>query len=216
MSTLTKICGITTPEALEAAIAGGADYIGLVFFPKSPRHLDIGRAKTLADLARDRVKIVALTVDADDATLQEIAEVVSPDAFQLHGNETPERAAEIKWKFGRVVIKAIPVATSEDVKKADDYSDAADLILFDAKTSPDAKLPGGNGRTFDWTVLDGIADTMPFMLSGGLDPDNVAKAIALTHPFAVDVSSGVEMSPGIKDPERIRRFLQSAKAAKQT
>ncbi len=215
MSINAKICGITTPEALEAAIAGGADYIGLVFFAKSPRYLDIERAKALAGLARGRVKIVALTVDADDTTLKEIVDEVSPDALQLHGDERPERVAEIKRKFGRMVIKAIPVATADDAAKARDYADAADLILFDAKASPGAQLPGGNGRTFDWAALDGVSDRVPFMLSGGLGPDNVTEAIMLTHPVAVDVSSGVESAAGVKDPERIRRFLRAAKAAKQ-
>ncbi|MFA5955269.1 phosphoribosylanthranilate isomerase [Hyphomicrobium sp.] len=216
MSPIAKICGITTPEALDAAIAGGADYIGLVFFAKSPRHLEIARAKALAGLARGRVKIVALTVDASDETLQEIVDEVAPDALQLHGGETPERVAEIKRKFGRAVIKAIPVATAEDASKARDYVGVADVILFDAKASSGADLPGGNGRTFDWSVLEGVSDSIPFMLSGGLDPDNVAEAIAQMHPAAVDVSSGVEMAPGVKDPERIRRFLHVAKTAKQT
>ncbi len=216
MSPIAKICGITTPEALDAAIAGGADYIGLVFFAKSPRHLEIARAKALAGLARGRVKIVALTVDASDETLQEIVDEVAPDALQLHGSETPERVAEIKRKFGRMVFKAIAVATAEDVKLARDYVGVADLILFDAKAPSGADLPGGNGRTFDWSVLEGVSDAIPFMLSGGLDPDNVAEAIARTHPVAVDVSSGVEMAPGVKDPERIRRFLHAAKTAKQT
>ena len=216
MSIAVKICGITTPEALDAAISGGADYIGLVFFARSPRHLEIDRARELADLARGRVKIVTLTVDASDESLQEIVDEISPDAFQLHGHETPERVAEIKRKFGRTVIKAIPVATAKDAERAADYAGVADLILFDAKAGLGAILPGGNGRTFDWAALDGIADIPPFMLSGGLDADNVAAAIERTGPVAVDVSSGVELAPGIKDPEKIRRFLQAAKTGKQT
>jgi phosphoribosylanthranilate isomerase len=216
MITAAKICGITTPEALEAAIAGGADYIGLVFFAKSPRHLEIDKAKELARQARGRVKIVALTVDADDETLQEIVDEVSPDILQLHGHEAPERVAAIREKFGRGVIKAIPVATQDDAERARDYVDAADLILFDAKAPQGAALPGGNGRTFDWNALGGVSEKLSFMLSGGLQPENVAEAIALTRPMAVDVSSGVESAPGVKDPERIRRFLLAVKTAKQT
>lgn len=212
----TKICGITTPDALEAAIQGGADYIGLVFFPKSPRHLDIDRAKTLAERARGAVKVVALTVDADDDTLQEIVDEVAPDILQLHGKETPARVAEIKSKFGRTVIKAIPVAVADDAAMAEPYAGVADLILFDAKAFPGAERPGGNGEAFDWGALEGLPDTMRFMLSGGLSPDNVAAAIEQTHPVAVDVSSGVETAPGVKDPERIRRFLHAAKTAKQS
>ncbi|WP_414461671.1 phosphoribosylanthranilate isomerase [Hyphomicrobium sp. DY-1] len=216
MSISAKICGISTSEALDAAIAGGADYVGFVFFEKSPRHLEIDRAKELAALARGRVKSVVLTVNATDEALREIVDEVLPDVLQLHGSETPERVAEIKKLFERPVIKAISVATADDVRNADAYAGIADLILFDAKAVPGADLPGGNGRTFDWAALDGISDNLPFMLSGGLSPDNVAAAIARTHPVAVDVSSGVEIAPGIKDPERIRRFLQAAKTAKHT
>jgi phosphoribosylanthranilate isomerase len=216
MSIAVKICGITTPEALEAAISGGADYIGLVFFAKSPRHLEIARAKELADTARSRVKIVALTVNATDEALQKIVDEVQPDALQLHGNETRERVAAIKETFGRTLIKAVPVATAEDAERARDYAGIADLILFDAKAASDVEVPGGNGQTFDWTALDGVSDRMPFMLSGGLSPENVALAIARTRAIAVDVSSGVEMRPGIKDPARILRFLQAVKTAKQS
>lgn len=216
MSIAAKICGITTPDALDAAIAGGADYIGFVFFEKSPRHIEIERAKVLAAAARGRVKIVALTVDANDAVLQEIVDKVEPDLLQLHGSETPERVTEIKRAFGRAVIKAIPVATADDAAKANAYADVADVILFDAKAVTGADLPGGNGQTFDWAALDGVSDTLPFMLSGGLNPDNVVAAIARTHPAIVDVSSGVEVTPGVKDPERIRHFLQAVKTGKQT
>ncbi|MFT3733313.1 MAG: phosphoribosylanthranilate isomerase [Hyphomicrobium sp.] len=216
MSIGAKICGITTPEALDAAINGGADYVGFVFFSKSPRHIGIARAKELADRARGRVKTVALTVDASDDVLQEIVDEVAPDALQLHGSEPPARVADIKRKFKRTVIKAVPVATAADVEKAAAYAGAADLILFDAKASPDADLPGGNGRVFDWGALDGVSEKLAFMLSGGLDSDNVVEAIARTRPIAVDVSSGVEMAPGVKDPDRIRRFLQAAKTGKQT
>jgi phosphoribosylanthranilate isomerase len=215
MITKTKICGITTPEALDAAIAGGADFIGLVFFAKSPRNLEVPVAKELAARARGKVKIVALTVDADDRTLNEIVEEVRPDALQLHGRESPERVAEIKKTFGLPVFKAIPVATAADAAAAQSYTASADLILFDAKPSV-TDLPGGNGRTFDWEAVQGISASIPFMLSGGLDAENVVEAIARTHAAAVDVSSGVERAPGVKDPERIRRFLLAVKTGKQT
>ncbi|MET1045802.1 MAG: phosphoribosylanthranilate isomerase, partial [Hyphomicrobium sp.] len=172
--------------------------------------------RELAEHARGRAKIVALTVDADDATLQEIVDNVGPNILQLHGNERPERVAEIKRKFGRTVIKAISVATADDVNAARDYAGVADLILFDAKPQAEAVLPGGNGRTFDWSLLSGVSEAVPFMLSGGLKFENVVEAITLTHPVAVDVSSGVESAPGIKDPERILRFLQAAKTATQS
>jgi phosphoribosylanthranilate isomerase len=215
MTIEAKICGITTREALDAAIASGADYVGLVFCTKSPRHLEIDEASELARHARGRVKIVALTVDADDATLAQIIDEVSPDYLQLHGTESSERVAAIKQRFGRPVIKAIAVATSDDAAGAQQYAGSADVILFDAKAPPGAARPGGHGRTFDWNVLNRVAGRMPFMLSGGLGPANVAEAIALTRATAVDVSSGVESAPGVKDIELIRRFLQAVKSAKQ-
>ena len=215
MTIEAKICGITTREALDAAIAGGADYVGLVFCAKSPRHLEIDEASELARHARGRVKIVALTVDADDATLAQIIDEVSPDYLQLHGTESSERVAAIKQRFGRPVIKAIAVATSYDAAGAQQYAGSADVILFDAKAPPGAARLGGHGRTFDWNVLNRVAGRMPFMLSGGLGPANVAEAIALTRATAVDVSSGVESAPGVKDIELIRRFLQAVKTAKQ-
>lgn len=215
MSIITKICGITSQDALDAAISGGADCIGLVFFSKSPRHLEISQARDLANRARGKAKVIALTVDAGDEALEEIVQQVAPDALQLHGSETPERVAVIKRRFQREVIKAIPVATADDVARAQDYRGVADLILFDAKGVSGSDLPGGNGRTFDWSALDGWSAEIPFMLSGGLNPENVTAAIARTRPAAVDVSSGVESSPGVKDPQRIHRFLQAAKTAKQ-
>jgi phosphoribosylanthranilate isomerase len=215
MITKAKICGIKTRDALDAAIADGADYIGLVFCAQSPRHLEISEGRELADAARGKAGIVVLTVDADDATLAEIVGEVAPDFLQLHGVETPERVAEIKQRFSRPVIKAIPVRTSADVANAESYANVADLILFDAKAPAGATRPGGHGRTFDWTILERVTGRMPFMLSGGLTSDNVAAAISATSPMAVDVSSGVEIAPGVKDSELIRRFLQAVKAAKQ-
>jgi phosphoribosylanthranilate isomerase len=215
MTTEAKICGITTREALEAALAGGADYVGLVFFSRSPRHLEIAEARELAAHARGKAKIVALVVDPDDPTLREIINEVSPDYLQLHGLEVPERVAEIKQRFGRPVIKAIPVETSEDAESAHDFADVADLILFDAKPPRGARLPGGNGIAFDWQALETVSRDRPFMLSGGLTPETVADAIRVTGAGAVDVSSGVESAPGVKDPELIRRFLHAVKTTKQ-
>lgn len=216
MSVQVKICGISTDAALDAAIDGGARYVGLVFFAKSPRNVDLVTARRLADRARDRAKIVALIVDADDALIQSINDSVAPDYFQLHGKETPERVADVARITGRPIIKAIAVASAEDIRRAEAYLPAAQFILFDAKppASPDA-LPGGNGIVFDWSLIAGVADRVPYMLSGGLTPDNVADAIRLTGAKSVDVSSGVEAAPGVKDAGLIHRFLDAAKTAKQ-
>ena len=215
MTTEVKICGLKTPEAVDAALAGGADYVGLVFFPRSPRHVDIKTGLRLADLARGQAKVVALFVDPEDRAFDSIVEQVQPDMIQLHGDESAPRVKEIRKRCGVPVIKAIRVGSAVDVKRAQRYDDAADLILFDAKAPPGAAIPGGNGLTFDWHALDGIKDRMKFMLSGGLNAENVAEAIRLTGARAVDVSSGVESAPGVKDPELIRRFLKSVKTAKQ-
>jgi phosphoribosylanthranilate isomerase len=216
MTTKAKICGIKTPEALDAAIAGGADYVGLVFCATSPRHLEVAEARSLADRARGKAAIVVLTVDAEDGALDELSREIAPDFVQLHGSETPERAAEIKRRLGLPVIKAIPVRTAEDAAAQSAYAGIADLILFDAKPPAGATRPGGHGQTFDWTVLQDVATGTPFMLSGGLSHENVAAAIRVTHPTVVDVSSGVESAPGVKDAELIRRFLQAVKTANQT
>ena len=215
MTTEAKICGINTREALTAALYSGADYVGFVFFEPSPRHLEIVAARNLAELARGKAKVVALTVDAGDAVLDEIAKEIAPDFLQLHGSETPERVIEVKEKFGLKIIKAIPVRTSEDAAAAKTYATVADLILFDAKAPSGATRPGGHGRAFDWAVLDAVSRDMPFMLSGGLTPENVEEAIRVTRPQSVDVSSGVETAPGVKDTELIRRFLRAVKTANQ-
>ena len=206
-----KICGLKTEAALQAALAGGADYVGLVFFPKSPRNVTPALAKALADKARGRAKIVALAVDPDDALLDTITAAVAPDLIQLHGEETPERVAAIRRRSGVPVMKAVKVETADDARRALAYREAADLILFDARAPADSTRPGGNGAPFDWRALLGVKDGMAFMLSGGLTPDNVAEAIRTTGAPIVDVSSGVESSPGEKDPELIRRFLDAAK-----
>jgi phosphoribosylanthranilate isomerase len=213
MTTSAKICGITTAAAMDAAIEAGADYVGLVFFAKSPRNLALADAAALAARVVDRRKVVALTVDADDRLLADIAERVAPGFMQLHGKETESRVAEIKNRFGVGVIKAIGVATAADVEKGIAFR-SADLILYDAKPLPEAERPGGNGMMFDWRLLARESERQPFMLSGGLTPENVGEAIARTRPMAVDVSSGVESAPGVKDVDRIRRFLRAVKTAK--
>jgi len=213
MPTEVKICGLRTQAALDAALAGGADYVGLVFFPPSPRNVAPAAAKALADTARGRAKIVALMVDADDALIDTIMATAAPDLLQLHGEETPERAADIRRRWGKPVMKAIKVETAQDARAALGYREAADLILFDARAPADSTRPGGNGAPFDWRTLLGVKDQVPFMLSGGLTPDNVAEAIRATGAAIVDVSSGVESSPGEKDPELIRRFCRVGHAA---
>jgi len=214
MSVKVKICGIKTPEALQAALAARADFVGFVFYPPSPRSLAPEVAAELAELARDHAAVVALIVDADDATIDEIVRKVDPDFLQLHGSETPERALEITQRWGKPVIKAIKVETAEDAAGALAYADVAALILFDAKAPKTlaGALPGGNGLAFDWHLLDEVKDRVPFMLSGGLTPENVGDAIAATGAEIVDVSSGVETAPGIKSPDLIRQFIDAARA----
>lgn len=214
MSVKVKICGLCTPESLDAALEAGADYFGLVFYPPSPRNVDFSRARALAAQGRGRAKSVALLVDPDDAALKRIADEVAPDFLQLHGGETPERLREIKHLTGLQIIKAIKVESAADAGAARGYDGAADLILYDAKEPEDADntLPGGNGVPFDWQALMGVKGGRSFMLSGGLNPDNVVAAIAATGARAVDVSSGVESAPGEKDAELIRRFIAAAKS----
>ena len=211
-TTKVKICGLRTEAALDAALAGGADYVGLVFFPPSPRNIAPAAAKALAARARGRAKIVALMVDPDDALVEAVIASADPDILQLHGEETPERVREIQRRWGRPVMKAIKVETAEDARAAIDYGGAADLILFDARAPEESTRPGGNGAPFDWRTLAGVKDRVGYVLSGGLTPDNVAEAIRVTGAGTVDVSSGVESRPGEKDPELIRRFLRAAKA----
>jgi phosphoribosylanthranilate isomerase len=210
-SPLVKICGLSTPETLGAALTAGADQIGLVFFPKSPRHVSLDRARELADQARGHAEIVALTVDADDATLDTIVATVRPDWLQLHGQETHDRVAAIKARSGLRIMKAVGVATRADLAAAAAYTETADRLLLDAKPPKNAVLPGGNGVRFEWSILHGFAG--PFMLSGGLSPHNVAEAIRIARPAAVDISSGVETAPGQKDSALIAAFVATARAA---
>ena len=209
--TKVKICGLSTPATMQAALAAGADMVGLVFYPKSPRNVSLDQAAALAQQARGRAKIVALIVDADDAQIRLVANSVRPDYLQAHGSETPERVAEIAKLFGVSVIKAIKVKEASDIAVAKTFKDAAEMILYDAK-APEDLLPGGNGLSFDWNLLKGKDGQ--FMLSGGLTSDNVTQAIRLTHAPIVDVSSGVENLPGQKDIHLIRKFIEAAKAAR--
>jgi phosphoribosylanthranilate isomerase len=208
-----KICGIKDLAAMDAALAAGADLVGLVFFPPSPRSVSLDEGRELAARARGRAQVVALTVDADDALLEGIAGRVGPDLFQLHGGETAARTAEVRKQLGRAVMKALPVEGPSDLIAVPAYAAVADRILFDARPPKDATRPGGHGRPFDWTLLAHIERSKPIMLSGGLDPENVGRAIEIVRPDAVDVSSGVEKSPGIKDAGKISKFVANARAA---
>jgi len=210
-STIVKICGLSSPETLLAAIEAGANMAGFVFFERSPRHIDLETARTLGLLAQGRISKVALTVDADDAALQDIIDALAPDYLQLHGKETPARVAEVKARFGLPVIKAVGVATAGDVQASRAYEGVADVILFDAKPAPDAAVPGGAGVAFDWDVLRGVAAARRWMLSGGLDPDNVSEAMRRTGALGVDVSSGVERERGVKDVAKIAAFVAAAR-----
>ena len=212
MSLIVKICGLSTPETLDVALDAGADMVGFVFFPPSPRHLDLGTARDLGKHVKRRAVKVALTVDADDATLADIVEVLQPDILQLHGRETVTRLRDIKQKFGLQVMKAVAVETAADLASLPGYAAAADRILFDAVAAKEATRPGGLGAVFDWHVLENLGLKLPFMVSGGLHAGNVAEAVRVTRAGGVDVSSGVERAPGIKDPELIRAFIRAARA----
>ncbi|MCE1237870.1 MAG: phosphoribosylanthranilate isomerase [Hyphomicrobiales bacterium] len=209
-----KICGLNSDEAVDAALEAGADLIAFNFFPKSPRSVSLDAAVRLAGPARGRAAIVALTVDPDDALVDAIAARLKPDLIQLHGHESPARCAEIRARTGRAVMKAIPVADAADLAVVPAYVAVCDRILFDAKPpkTPDA-LPGGNGLSFDWRLVRDLDPGRPVMLSGGLTPETVAEAIAVTGVAAVDVASGVESAPGRKDPARIRAFIDNAREA---
>jgi len=204
---LIKICGLSSPETLEAAIAAGADMAGFVFFENSPRHIDLATARGLGARAVGRIAKVALTVDASDAALQAIVESLAPDFLQLHGKETPARVLAVKARFGLPAIKAIGVASREDIEASRAYEGVADMLLFDAKPAPDATVPGGAGVSFDWKLLRNI-NAAKWMLSGGLDPENVAAALSVTGAPGVDVSSGVERMRGVKDIALIRAFVE--------
>jgi phosphoribosylanthranilate isomerase len=215
MSLIVKICGLSTRETLDVALRGGADMVGFVFFPPSPRHLSLEIGRELGKQAKGRASKVALTVDADDATLANIVEVLQPDLLQLHGKETVARLRDIKQKFGLPVMKAIAVETAADLASLPGYAAVADRILFDARAPRQTTRPGGLGATFDWHVLEKLDLKLPFMVSGGLHAGNVAEAVRVTRAGGVDVSSGVERALGVKDPEMIREFIRAARSAEQ-
>jgi phosphoribosylanthranilate isomerase len=215
MSLLVKICGLSTRETLDAALDAGADMVGFVFFPPSPRHISLETARELGKRAGRRALKVALTVDADDATLGNIVEALRPDVLQLHGKETVARLRDIKQAFGLPVMKAMAVETAADLAVLPGYAAVADRILFDARPPEGATRPGGLGAAFDWHVLENLDLKLPFMVSGGLHADNVADAIRVTRAGGVDVSSGVERAPGIKDIEMIRAFIRAARASQE-
>jgi len=212
MSLLVKICGLSTRETLEIALDAGADMVGFVFFPPSPRHLSLELGRDLGRQVKQRALKVALTVDADDATLDNIIDAVSPDILQLHGKESVARLRDIKQRFGRPVMKAVPVATAADLAVLPGYAAVADRILFDARAPKDATRPGGLGEPFDWHLLENLDLRLPYMVSGGLHAGNVAEALRVTGAGGVDVSSGVESASGVKDPKMIEAFIRAARA----
>ena len=207
-----KICGIKTADALDAVINARADFVGFVFFPPSPRNLAPRESAVLGERAKGRIKRVGLFVDADDKLIGEAIAAAGLEILQLHGDETPQRAAQLRAQFGLPVWKAIPVASTQDIRHAAAYREAADFILFDAKT-PKGTLPGGMGLTFDWNLLAGSKGELPWGLAGGLTPDNVAAAIQATGAPLVDTSSGVESAPGVKDTARIAAFCNAVRSA---
>jgi phosphoribosylanthranilate isomerase len=212
MTLLVKICGLSTRETLEVALDAGADMVGFVFFPPSPRHLSLEAGRDLGRQVKRRALKVALTVDADDATLDNIMDALSPDILQLHGKESVARLRDIKQRLGRPVMKAVPVATATDLAVLPGYVAVADRILFDARAPKDATRPGGLGAPFDWHLLENLDLKLPYMVSGGLHADNVAEALRVTRAGGVDVSSGIESAPGVKDPELIKAFIRAARA----
>jgi phosphoribosylanthranilate isomerase len=213
MNLIVKICGLSTLDALDVALEAGADMVGFVFFPPSPRHLASDVARVLGERVRGRAQKVALTVDADDAMFNAVVEALHPDMLQLHGKETPGRVAGLRKRFGLPVMKAIAVAAPADLDAIATYALVADRLLFDARAPREATRPGGLGKAFDWHLLENLDPGVPFMLSGGLDAGNVGEALRTTRAPGVDVSSGVERAPGEKDPDKIRAFVRAARAA---
>ncbi len=207
-----KICGLKTPEALDAALDGGASHVGFIFFAKSPRNIEPAAAGALRPAARGKARAVAVTIDADDAFLDAIVAAMAPDMLQLHGAETPERVAAVKARYRLPVMKALSVSQAADLEKATAFAGIADRLLFDAKPPKGSDLPGGNGVSFDWTLLRALPAGIDYMLSGGLSAGNVAEALRLADPPGLDVSSGVESAPGVKDVRLIRDFFAAAKA----
>jgi phosphoribosylanthranilate isomerase len=208
-----KICGLKTGEALAAALDNGASHVGFIFFPKSPRYIAPDEAGRLRQAAGGKAKAVAVTVDADDATLDTIVAAMSPDMLQLHGSETPERVSAVKARYGLPVMKAFSIRDTADLVAIERYRGIADRFLFDAKPPKGAELPGGNGVPFDWRVLAALAPDIDYMLSGGLNAENIGEALRLVGPAGIDISSGVESAPGVKDVGLIEAFFRAVRAA---
>jgi phosphoribosylanthranilate isomerase len=215
MKPLIKICGLSTPETVSAALDNEADMIGFIFFPKSPRNVSLEQAASLRKAAVGRAKAVAVTVDAPDAALDEIVRVMQPDILQLHGAETPERAVALKDRYGLPVIKALSIRESADLDQIAPYIGIADQFLLDAKAPKGSELPGGNGVSFDWSLLCALDPGLDYMLSGGVNAGNVAEALAVTHAPGLDLSSGVESASGVKSVMLINEFFTSLKAARE-
>ena len=210
MPTEVKICGLSGEEGVDAALSAGVDFVGFMLFPPSPRNISLARASVLADRVRGRARIVAVTVDGDDALFRAISELLRPDFLQLHGKESPDRVDAIRASTGTPVMKALGIAQQRDLELAGNYQ--TDRLLLDAKPPRDATRPGGHGVSFEWSVLRGFSPPTPWFLSGGLDPANVATALSVTKAPGVDVSSGVESAPGRKDPARIWAFVDAVRA----
>lgn len=208
-----KICGLKTPEAVERALKRGATHIGFIFFEKSPRYIEPDQAGKLAEVARGKAKIVAVTVDSTNDYLDEIIALLRPDMLQLHGSESPERVLTIKAMYGLPVIKALSVRDAGDLKRVEAYLGIADRFLLDAKPPKGSDLPGGNGVSFDWSLLAWLDDGVDYMLSGGLNKDNIGEALAITRARAIDTSSGVERAPGVKSVEMIDEFFDAVESA---
>jgi phosphoribosylanthranilate isomerase len=214
MNPAIKICGLSTPETLAAALNAGAAMVGFIFFAKSPRHVTPEQAAILRRTATGRAEAVAVTVDANDATLDEIVTAMRPDWLQLHGHETPERVSDVKARYGLPVMKAFSVREADDLAAIGPYIGVADRMLFDAKAPKGSELPGGNGVSFDWRLLAALDPGLDYMLSGGLNAGNVREALAITHAPGLDISSGVESTPGIKDTGLIKEFFAAVKDAR--
>lgn len=208
-----KICGLKTEAAVVAALDGGASHVGFIFFPKSPRNIAPEDAGSLRQAAIGHAKAVAVTVDATDSELEHIVSAMSPDMLQLHGKETPERVREIKQRFGLPVMKALAINTADDLSKISPFKGIADRFLFDAKPPVGSQLPGGNGVSFDWTLLSNLPAGLDYLLSGGINSENVVEALRETNPPGLDVSSGVESAPGVKDPALIAAFFAAVRRA---
>lgn len=216
MAIAVKICGITSADAADAAVAAGADYCGLMFHERSPRNLALDAATALANRMRGRAKIVAVMCDANDETIATIGHAVKPDMLQLHGNESTDRVGAIRTRFDIPVMKVIPVAEAADLTNVGAYEDAADMLMFDAKAAPSASRPGGHGVAFDWQLLRGRSFRRPWLLAGGLNADNVKDAVQISYAPGVDASSGLETAPGVKSAELIRAFVTAVRNAQYT